>query len=62
MVKIIGLIATIGGFGMFIIGVLSVVGLWETQLHPAAFTILGILFSFTGYQIITIEDDNLISI
>lgn len=42
MNKIIGIIASVGGVAMIVIGLLTILELWYTQIHPVAFIVLGI--------------------
>lgn len=59
MNKIIGIIANVGGIAMIVIGLLTILELWHTQIHPVAFIVLGIPFALAGYTVIKIQDDDL---
>ena len=52
MIKILGLIATIGGAIALILGILGVFGDMNTGISPWAFLIIGIIFFFAGLSLL----------
>jgi len=57
MIKILGLILTIGGAIALILGVMGVFGSLEIGLSPWAFLILGFVFFFAGIGLLKYRKD-----
>ncbi|MDE0597911.1 hypothetical protein ACFO5T_10040 [Dokdonia genika] len=52
MIKLIGVIALVAGAILLVLGILGIFGSLETGISPWAFTILGLIFFFSGISLL----------
>jgi uncharacterized membrane protein len=57
MIKILGLVMTIGGSIALIIGVMGAFGSMSTGINPYALCILGVVFFFAGISLLKYRKD-----
>lgn len=57
MIKILGIIMTVGGAIALIMGILGVFGSVALMLHPWALTIIGFIFFLAGISLIKRRKD-----
>ncbi len=57
MIKIIGVVGLVAGAVMLVLGVLGIFGSMQTGISPWAFTILGVIFFFSGISLLKYRKD-----